>query len=1135
MNVEAYKADNEIKAFLAIERSLGSLAYDAIADHTEHQIKTIHSAIKAGDFAVARHDASHFSFTKAGTDIKDYGEIYFKSAYLLGASRVYGSLRRMPVAVHKRMPMWAINNMVHVHAGIVSHRADTLVRNRVAKLVDRTEESYHHNRFKSDVVRKAADSEVADALNAAVDGTARMMSSISANLSTSRLVAYGFLVEADAQAMVRYKLQATLDNRTSDICIALDGREFEVRQSLDYMNDVLRTTDPDALKDIAPFLKSSQEAIEELQNLSDEELQERGVMCPPFHPHCYSEGTRVFTTRGFVEFKDLKDEDQYLSIHPITRQTEWVKAVKRIVYQHKGKMLRLSNKQRSVSMLVTPDHTLFYDRRVDHHTQRRWETRFGVMQDIIGCENKLYVSADMDQTGCNKIGQWDAVRVCEFLGHYVAEGYSHRGRPTIVQWNPAKRAVMEENAKRIGFNEIKSWSDRFQVDVGLLMPVILDCGTGAANKCVPGVVFESCPKARRAFLDGFRLGDGTLRLQDCFGYQSIESVYTTSSPGLRDGIVRLLIGLGCSVSFDTVMPKEIAHWNGTYTAKNPQYVIHELSSKRRSAKLSEEEYDGVVYDVELERNHTLLIEYDGRIAWGSNCRTICVPGEGEIVTAEGDEISPEDIDDQDIDETNEAFAVGKKIYGSGHRLEDAIAGDASALIGELGEAEVGEVTVEDIHSLVEQLADEGVDIPSELEAQADTAEELSQDDLASLESQLEALKSDRVQSFDHTVISILKFNPHHDEKGKFSTGDVPADKTHSGPKAHEQAIASVQSAAQARGPDETEKAFAKRVVDKRPTPDSLPENYSAYFNTEKATHTVPLDKLISTKPAEENAKSAPNAAKRMMAATTGELSKRDPISVTAIADGRYKIEDGNGTYSAAKQFGWKQMPVQVVGQQDHAHQVPDYKVGFIAQPGQEATGTKNRWMMQSPNVLNIDRIIAHADQNQKELTDIIAEAVKGDKDVVEFKNPGVKSTTQAGRDRIDTKIAEGRFPSGVTDIVRAGVIMDKPGVKDRVMSALSKHYELIDEGWNKSGETGYFDSKALIRFPDGNIGELQFMERNLAAAKGEGGGHLLYEQSRTKAKGSVARAELVQKQRTLYGQAYMHLSPDWTGVVFNPL
>jgi len=109
---------------------------------------------------------------------------------------------------------------------------------------------------------------------------------------------------------------------------------------------------------------------------------------------------------------------------------------------------------------------------------------------------------------------------------------------------------------------------------------------------------------------------------------------------------------------------------------------------------------------------------------------------------------------------------------------------------------------------------------------------------------------------------------------------------------------------------ETDKVFAKRVVDKRPEPKTLPEKYDDYFIMDKAT-VVPIGDLVSSKSDAENAQGGGNAAKRMEAAAAGELSKRDPITVQRRPDGKYLILDGNGTYTSVKGYGWKSMPVLV--------------------------------------------------------------------------------------------------------------------------------------------------------------------------------------------------------------------------------
>lgn len=117
----------------------------------------------------------------------------------------------------------------------------------------------------------------------------------------------------------------------------------------------------------------------------------------------------------------------------------------------------------------------------------------------------------------------------------------------------------------------------------------------------------------------------------------------------------------------------------------------------------------------------------------------------------------------------------------------------------------------------------------------------------------------------------------------------------------------------ARQAGETDKAFAKRVIDKRPVPISLPEAHSLYFKMDGAK-VVSIADLVSTKSAEENAQGGENGAKRMQAAAKGELSKRGPITVMPSdkQPGKYEVVDGNGTLTSVSRYGWKSLPVKVV-------------------------------------------------------------------------------------------------------------------------------------------------------------------------------------------------------------------------------
>lgn len=277
---------SEILAFLSIERSLGRIGYRVTEDALAPLESDLHTAAVDGRHDEALHLLDQIDLRHETQKVEELVPFYLQSAFVLGASLAYGGMNRTPKNTKQKLDPTILSTVAKVHAEIVTNRSANLIRRYGANAI--ADHSVEHDQLiKSEAhIRKKSTDDLADMLNAAVDGTSKMMSSISANLSTSRLVSYGFLHGAHELGIRKYQLQAVLDERTSDICRELDGRVFEVDRALSYAERVLRTTDPEELKSIAPFLKGTKAAIKHLHETSDQDLQAQGVMVPPFHPGC---------------------------------------------------------------------------------------------------------------------------------------------------------------------------------------------------------------------------------------------------------------------------------------------------------------------------------------------------------------------------------------------------------------------------------------------------------------------------------------------------------------------------------------------------------------------------------------------------------------------------------------------------------------------------------------------------------------------------------------------------------------------------------------------------------------------------------------------------------------------------------
>ena len=74
----------------------------------------------------------------------------------------------------------------------------------------------------------------------------------------------------------------------------------------------------------------------------------------PVHPQSYSEDTEVYTDNGWMFFKNLKNDEQILSLNPDTFDLEWLPSLGKIAYHFTGQIYYLRNKH--LSLKVTPGH-----------------------------------------------------------------------------------------------------------------------------------------------------------------------------------------------------------------------------------------------------------------------------------------------------------------------------------------------------------------------------------------------------------------------------------------------------------------------------------------------------------------------------------------------------------------------------------------------------------------------------------------------------------------------------------------------------------------------------------------------------------------------------------------------------------
>lgn len=84
-------------------------------------------------------------------------------------------------------------------------------------------------------------------------------------------------VKAEIQ---KYRVAAVMDDRTSPICREMNGKEFKTTKAVELRDRLLEATDPEQVKDIAPWVSA-----DEVKGKSPEELP-IGMSFPPYHFSC---------------------------------------------------------------------------------------------------------------------------------------------------------------------------------------------------------------------------------------------------------------------------------------------------------------------------------------------------------------------------------------------------------------------------------------------------------------------------------------------------------------------------------------------------------------------------------------------------------------------------------------------------------------------------------------------------------------------------------------------------------------------------------------------------------------------------------------------------------------------------------
>lgn len=354
-----------------------------------------------------------------------------------------------------------------------------------------------------------------------------------------------------------------------------------------------------------------------------------------WHPNCYDKETEVLTaTRGWQYFKDVQVGDKILSLNTNTRDLEIATCTEKQEYQYDGSLVHFHN--RSLDLMVTPEHRMVYISKSSG--------------EIIS--NKLSQQFDKGKGGLYRSSEWmgmkqDAVIIgrhavdvklfAKFMGYWLSDGtYSRRFAFSIGQRKDNDTANHERiklllEKMPFDYHLRQSGFEMYDKDFYLY----LEQFGRSHEKFIPLQIKQADKETIQVFLDAFISCDGHVRKNrefignrgNKFTPKKQERTYFTSSKQMASDIGELILKVGHRPSYyitDKRGPHEFK--NGSYNINHLLHRINECYSQ--TATVFEKDYipySDKVYDLTIDKNHTLYVRRNGKCVWSSNCYCYAVP------------------------------------------------------------------------------------------------------------------------------------------------------------------------------------------------------------------------------------------------------------------------------------------------------------------------------------------------------------------------------------------------------------------------------------------------------------------------------------------------------------------------------
>ena len=405
------------------------------------------------------------------------------------------------------------------------------------------------------------------------------------------------------------------DDRVCEHCLDLDGKTIELEENFFSRGD------------------------EYVVNGKTMRFEVADVGYPPLHPKCYSKDTEIYTKEGWKLIKDVKKDETVLTLVPETKDLEWGKVIATTSHKEE-EILELKNNQHSFDMAVSENHPFFGYKRVDHEPNGRFvePVSYDSIKDLPREEFRFCVSSNWvgDNAGSLYVAnrKFSTEQFVRFMAFYLSEGSVTLRKKGGYQISITQTKFLEEMAEEIKLMPLEKvcvGKEKIYIYDQEMAKYLKQFGK-SSEKYVPEGIKNLSPIYLKEFISAYAMGDGSVQRGKFWkGSRFNDNVQlSTSSKRMADDLGEIIIKSGNAVSYnlEKTKGKKQVFRNGTYIINNDQWNVYVLNAKYRFFKnvhVKRLKYNDLVYDVEVDKNHTILTRRNGKVVWGSNCRCSILP------------------------------------------------------------------------------------------------------------------------------------------------------------------------------------------------------------------------------------------------------------------------------------------------------------------------------------------------------------------------------------------------------------------------------------------------------------------------------------------------------------------------------